>query len=278
MQPADDALLQGMHILRPGDGGITSRLRVADARLSLVDALVPGLEVPGIAPNSLGKLGASALTPSSLALMVDEVGQLLWQADLNDAHPPLPSKVLGTSMVYQKSAPLPKHYDSCMRSPAVYLPGARLGGVSGKSGVAERTALSLAPACCINLKCRCTRPSPVPGQAMRLEIWRPSSSIRLSAWTATSTSVARRSSSRDCSPSPITCFHPATATSARARVLSPGAICQLMRPCPKIHWRWRSRGVGARSAVSLGAGVRDGSGDEASGRALHGDARIHRDQ
>ena len=36
---------------------------------------------------------------------------------------------------------------------------------------------------------------------------RPSSSMRLRAWTATSTSVARRGSVRERSPSPITCLN-----------------------------------------------------------------------
>ncbi len=44
---------------------------------------------------------------------------------------------------------------------------------------------------------RRTRPNPIWDQAMRTEIGRPSSSMRLSAWTATSTSVARRSSLRE---------------------------------------------------------------------------------
>jgi hypothetical protein len=37
------------------------------------------------------------------------------------------------------------------------------------------------PACCMDLNYRRTRPNPVRGQAMRMEIGRPSSSIRLSA-------------------------------------------------------------------------------------------------
>ena len=49
-------------------------------------------------------------------------------------------------------------------------------------------------------------------------------------WTATSTSVARRSSVRARSPSPITCFHRPMAASARARMLYPDAFCQPMRP------------------------------------------------
>ena len=54
-------------------------------------------------------------------------------------------------------------------------------------------------------------------QAMRMEIGRPSSSIRLSAWTATSTSVARRWSVRERSPWPITCLNRLMAASARDR-------------------------------------------------------------
>src|SRR4051794_25339236 len=47
-------------------------------------------------------------------------------------------------------------------------------------------------------------PYPVRGQAMRTDSGRPSSSMRLSAWTPTLTSVTRRRSVRACSPSPIT--------------------------------------------------------------------------
>ena len=60
-------------------------------------------------------------------------------------------------------------------------------------------------------------PAPAVVQAMRTEIGRPSSSMRLSAWTATSTSVARRSSVRERNPSPITCLNLPTPASARAR-------------------------------------------------------------
>ena len=60
-------------------------------------------------------------------------------------------------------------------------------------------------------------PAPAVVQATRTEIGRPSSSIRLSAWTATSTSVARRRSVRERSPSPITCLNLPMAASARAR-------------------------------------------------------------
>ncbi len=78
---------------------------------------------------------------------------------------------------------------------------------------------SLVAACCTDLECGRACPSPIRGQAIRTEIGRPSSSMRLSTWTATATSVARRSSLRDRSPSPITCFHRAMAASTRARVL-----------------------------------------------------------
>ncbi len=60
-------------------------------------------------------------------------------------------------------------------------------------------------------------PTPISGQAVRTEIGRPSSSMRFRAWTATSTSVARRPSVRERSPSPITCLNLAMAASARAR-------------------------------------------------------------
>ena len=60
-------------------------------------------------------------------------------------------------------------------------------------------------------------PAPIVGQAMRMEIGRSNSSMRLRAWTATSTSVARRWSVRERSPSPMTCLNLLMAASARAR-------------------------------------------------------------
>ena len=71
--------------------------------------------------------------------------------------------------------------------------------------------------CCMDLGCGRSYPSPAGSQAMRTEIGRPRSSMRLSAWTSTSTTVARRSSVRERSPSPITCLNLAMAASARAR-------------------------------------------------------------
>jgi len=62
-------------------------------------------------------------------------------------------------------------------------------------------------------------PPPVCGQAMRTEFGRPSSSMRLRTWTATSTSAARRSSVCERSPSPITCLKRAMLVSARARLV-----------------------------------------------------------
>src|SRR3954469_7355599 len=74
--------------------------------------------------------------------------------------------------------------------------------------------------------------------------------MRLSTWTATSISVARRSSVCARNRSPITCFHRPKAASARARFVYPDAVCQAMRPWSAICWRWRSRCVGSLSAVS----------------------------
>ena len=71
--------------------------------------------------------------------------------------------------------------------------------------------------CCTDQGCGRSCPSPVCSQAVRTEIGRPNSSMRLSAWTATSTSVARRSSVRERSPSPITCLNLPTAASTKAR-------------------------------------------------------------
>src|SRR3954468_14867713 len=65
--------------------------------------------------------------------------------------------------------------------------------------------------------------------------------MRLSAWTATPTSVARRASACARSPSPITRFHLAIVASARARLAYPDAFCQAVRPCSTMCRRWRSR-------------------------------------
>ncbi len=73
--------------------------------------------------------------------------------------------------------------------------------------------------CCMNRGCGRSYPSPACGQAMRTEIGRPSSSMRLSAWTATPTSVARCRSVRERSPSPITCLNLPMAASAQARLV-----------------------------------------------------------
>src|SRR5829696_8012818 len=90
--------------------------------------------------------------------------------------------------------------------------------------------------------------------------------MRLSTWTATSTSVARRSSVCARNRSPITCFHRPMVASARARFVYPDAVCQAMRPCSAMCWRWRSRCVGSFSAVSLSTAVaRGGTMTSASG-------------
>ena len=109
-------------------------------------------------------------------------------------------------------------------------------------------------------------PNPVRGQAMRTYFGRPNSSMRLRAWTATPTSVARHSSLRERNPSPITCFHLPIAASARERLPYPDRLCHPMRPCAAMSWRWRSRWVGALSAVWLGTAVaRGGTMISASG-------------
>src|SRR5215210_1314867 len=99
--------------------------------------------------------------------------------------------------------------------------------------------------------------------------------MRLRTWTATSTSVARRSSVCARNRSPITCFHRPMAASARARFVYPDALCQAMRPCSAMCWRWRSRCVGALSAVWLGTAVaRGGTMTRCLGVAL-GDAGVN---
>src|SRR4051794_12600807 len=62
-------------------------------------------------------------------------------------------------------------------------------------------------------------PTPFWAHAMRADSGRPSSSMRFRTWTATSISVARRSSVRERSPSPITRLNRPTVASARARAL-----------------------------------------------------------
>ena len=62
-------------------------------------------------------------------------------------------------------------------------------------------------------------PTPFWAHAMRTDSGRPSSSMRFRTWTATSISVARRSSVRERSPSPITRLNRPMVASARARAL-----------------------------------------------------------
>src|SRR3954449_12520268 len=98
--------------------------------------------------------------------------------------------------------------------------------------------------------------------------------MRLSTWTATSTSVARRSSVCARNRSPITCFHRPMAASARARFVYPDALCQAIRPLSAISWRWRSRGVGALSAVWLGTALARGGTDDGRFGVALGDAGV----
>src|SRR5215208_3952252 len=98
--------------------------------------------------------------------------------------------------------------------------------------------------------------------------------MRLSTWTATSTSVTRRSSVCERSPSPITRLNRLIAVSARARFVYPDALCHALRPCSAMSWRWRSRGVGSLSAVRLGTAVA-GRDDDGRCRMALADADIH---
>src|SRR3954469_17292371 len=101
-------------------------------------------------------------------------------------------------------------------------------------------------------------PSSFWAHAMRTDSGRPSSSMRFRTWTATSISVARRSSVRERSPSPITRLNRPMVASARARFVYPDALCQAMLPFSAMSSRWRSRCVGAVSAVALGTAVERG--------------------
>src|SRR5215203_4135413 len=109
-------------------------------------------------------------------------------------------------------------------------------------------------------------PNPAWAHPTRTQSGRPNSSMRLSAWTATFTSVARRSSARARSPSPITCLNLPMVASILARMLYPAAVCQPILPVSAMSWMWRSRCVGAVPAVSLGTAVeRGGTTTVASG-------------
>src|SRR4051812_11138640 len=85
--------------------------------------------------------------------------------------------------------------------------------------IAGQLGLERVRPCCMDQWEGRTHPYPVRGHAMRTDSGRPSSSMRFSAWTATSTSVARRWSVRERSPSPITCLNLPTVASTRARLL-----------------------------------------------------------
>jgi len=80
-------------------------------------------------------------------------------------------------------------------------------------------------------------PAPVAFRRCGRRFGRPSSSMRLRAWTATFTSVARRSSVRERSPSPITCLNLPMAASTRARFVYPETFCQAARPCSAMLCR-----------------------------------------
>src|SRR3954452_12691802 len=85
--------------------------------------------------------------------------------------------------------------------------------------------------------------------------------------------VARRSSVCAHNRSPITCLHRPMAASARARFVYPDAVCQAIRRLSAISWRWRSRWVGALSAVWLAAAVARWHDDGRFGVTL-GDAGV----
>src|SRR5215210_5946843 len=120
--------------------------------------------------------------------------------------------------------------------------------------------------CCMDQWEGRTHPYPVRGHAMRTDSGRPNSSMRFSAWTATPTSVARRWSVRQRSPSPITCLNLPMVASTRARMLYPEVFCHPMRPTSAIACRCWSRCVGAVAAVSLGTALeRGGTMTDASG-------------
>jgi hypothetical protein len=94
---------------------------------------------------------------------------------------------------------------------------------------------------------------------------RPSSSMRLRTWTATFTSVIRRSSIRERSQSPITCFHRPIAASTLARsacwlytrmvaAFRDGHVAQQ----PTVHWR---RTLGQLTSTCIHPGWHQAAGD-----------------
>jgi len=121
--------------------------------------------------------------------------------------------------------------------------------VTGPLGMKD-TVLAPTPAWCTGLGCGRTHPNAIWGQAMQTEIGRPSSSMQLSACTATAISVARRWSVRERSPSPITCFH-------REQPRRERACCSLRPSSPCGRARRRAGGGGraasARSGLSRSA-------------------------
>src|SRR5215211_5320895 len=72
--------------------------------------------------------------------------------------------------------------------------------------------------------------------------------MRLSTLTATSTSVARRSSVCARNRPPSTCFHLAMAASALARFVYPDAVCQAPSTWG-VAWRGRLGRVGGRHDI-----------------------------
>ena len=111
-------------------------------------------------------------------------------------------------------------------------------------------------------------------RAVRTYSGRPRSSTRFSGPTAMDTSVVRRRSGRERSPSPIRRLYRLTSASTSARQLEPDAACHPlqpfhtlraeplaappMRPCSRINRRWRSRCVETVSAVLLGTALARG--------------------
>jgi len=82
----------------------------------------------------------------------------------------------------------------------------------------------------------------------------------------------RRSSARERSLSPITCFHLAMTSSVQARFVYPNIFCQLIRLCPAMSRRCRSRCVGSASAIFLGTAI--AAGRRWPPRVAHGHAIV----
>src|SRR3954453_7496770 len=96
--------------------------------------------------------------------------------------------------------------------------------------------------------------------------------MRLRTWTATSTSVARRSSVCARNRSPITCFHLAMAASARARVVPVLVVRTIPREGGHRPRHLVEQGTGLGAIIDVGGGQR--GGDDLAGVGVHAEMQL----